>query len=71
MLLSGCRSGTEREHDMETRFSRVRSFLLVRESGFTGSLRWSGFEGGDHVFLTPSGREVHVDLVLGTVQWFN
>jgi hypothetical protein len=52
--------------DRTAYFARARAFLLAREHT-TERLRWVAFEGGDHVFITPTGAEYRVDLVCRTV----
>lgn len=49
-----------------TLFARAHALTLAKR--VTDShLLWAGFECGDHIFLTPAGREVRVDLVIGKV----
>jgi len=45
-----------------TLFARARAYQLAK-AATSSPLLWAGFENGDHIFLTPSGREVSVDLV--------
>lgn len=49
-------------------FSRVRALLVARK--LTDSkLIWAGYNACDHVFTTPTGAEIHVDLVLNKA-WY-
>ncbi len=50
-------------------FARARAFKLARALT-EAPLRWSGYAGADHVFLTPTGAEIRVDLVLRRATWF-
>jgi hypothetical protein len=53
--------------DSKNHFARARAYQLAKAKTLSPLLLWAGFEGGDHIFLTPSGREVYVDLVIGKV----
>jgi len=47
-------------------FARARAYKLA-VAATAAHLLWAGFECGEHIFLSPSGREVRVDLVIGKV----
>ena len=49
-----------------TYFARARALMLAK-SVTDSHLLWAAFQGGDHIFLTHTGREVRVDLVIGRV----
>jgi len=49
--------------------ARVRAYRLA-QTLTDAKLRWVAFEGGDHVFLTPTGAEIRCDLVLGRATWY-
>lgn len=50
-------------------FARARAYQLAKT--LTESrLRWVAVEGGHHCFLTPTGAEIRVDLVIRRAQWW-
>lgn len=46
---------------------RIRAWQIARTLT-TSKIIWAGHEGGDHIFTTPAGAEIRVDLVLGTAR---
>lgn len=50
-------------------FARAHAFQLA-QTLTESRLRWVATEGGDHCFLTPTGAEIRVDLVLRRASWW-